>query len=55
MDDVLATGGTARATCDLVERAGGRVVGCAFFVELAFLGGRSRLEGLRVESLLAYT
>lgn len=54
VDDVLATGGTARATCDLIERAGGQVVGCAFFVELAFLGGRGQLEGRRVESLLVY-
>ena len=54
VDDVLATGGTARATCDLVERAGGQVVGCAFFVELAFLDGRRRLDGLRVESLLTF-
>ncbi len=54
VDDVLATGGTARATCDLIQRAGGKVAGCAFFVELAFLGGRRRLEGLRVESLVSY-
>ena len=54
VDDVLATGGTARATCDLIERAGGEVVGCAFFVELAFLDGRRRLQGLRVESLVGY-
>ncbi len=54
VDDVLATGGTARATCDLIERAGGHVVGCAFFVELGFLGGRSQLEDQRVESLLVY-
>ena len=54
VDDVLATGGTARATCDLVERAGGEVVGCVFFVELAFLAGRRRIEGRRVESLLTY-
>ena len=54
VDDVLATGGTARATCDLVQRAGGEVAGCAFFVELAFLGGRRRLEGVRVESLVIY-
>ena len=38
-DDLLATGGTARALCDLVERLGGVVVGCGFLVELAFLGG----------------
>ena len=54
VDDVLATGGTARATCELIERAGGHVVGCAFFVELAFLAGRDRLEGRRVESLVSY-
>ncbi|MCY4104907.1 MAG: adenine phosphoribosyltransferase [bacterium] len=55
VDDVLATGGTARATCDLVEEAGGQVAGCAFFVELAFLHGRFRLEGRRVESLVVYS
>ena len=55
VDDVLATGGTARATCDLIERAGGEVVGCSFFVELGFLNGRERLDGLRVESLVVYT
>ena len=55
VDDVLATGGTARASCDLIERAGGQVVGLAFFVELAFLDGRRLLEGRRVESLLTYT
>lgn len=54
VDDVLATGGTARATCDLIERAGGHVLGCAFFVELAFLHGRRQLGDLRVESLLIY-
>ena len=55
VDDVLATGGTAKATCDLVESAGGRVVGCAFFVELAFLNGRRQLQGRRVESLVTYS
>ena len=54
VDDVLATGGTARATCDLIERAGGEVAGFAFFVELAFLAGRQRLDDFRVESLLLY-
>ena len=42
-DDLLATGGTARALCELVEQLGGEVVGCAFLIELAFLGGRERL------------
>ena len=53
-DDLLATGGTARATCDLAEALGGTVVGCAFLIELAFLGGRARLEPLAVESLITY-
>jgi adenine phosphoribosyltransferase len=53
-DDLLATGGTASATCSLVEQLGGIVVGCAFLVELAFLGGRERLGDRRVESLVVY-
>jgi adenine phosphoribosyltransferase len=51
-DDLLATGGTARALCELVERAGGEVVACGFLMELAFLGGRKRLEGYDVHALL---
>jgi adenine phosphoribosyltransferase len=51
-DDLLATGGTARALCDLVERAGGVVAGCAFVIELAFLGGRERLRDFEVRSLV---
>jgi adenine phosphoribosyltransferase len=54
VDDVLATGGTARACARLVEVAGATVVGMAFLVELAFLGGRERLAPHRVESLLVY-
>ena len=54
VDDLLATGGTARATCDLVEQIGGRVHGLAFVVELTFLPGRSKLTGYDVYSLLAY-
>ncbi len=53
-DDLLATGGTARALCDLVERSGGVVVGCGFLVELAFLGGRLRLAPYEAHALLAY-
>jgi adenine phosphoribosyltransferase len=45
VDDVLATGGTAEATCALVEEIGGTVVGCAFLLEIAPLGGRDRLAG----------
>lgn len=44
IDDLLATGGTAAATCELVEKQGGRVVECAFVVELAFLKGRDKLK-----------
>lgn len=54
VDDVLATGGTAAATCRLVERAGGKVAACAFMIELAALKGRAALAGKRVESLIAY-
>jgi adenine phosphoribosyltransferase len=53
-DDLLATGGTARALCDLVERLGSEVVACAFLIELSFLGGRARLEPHRVRALLDY-
>ena len=53
-DDVLATGGTAKAKADLVERLGGRVAGCAFVAELAFLPGREALAGYDVHALLRY-
>ena len=53
-DDLLATGGTATALCDLVEQAGGVVAGCAFVIELSFLGGRERLADYDVHTLLAY-
>ena len=53
-DDLLATGGTAEACCKLVEAAGAEVAGCAFVVELGFLGGRARLEGREVHSLIVY-
>jgi len=54
VDDVLATGGTAAATCRLAETLGGDVVGVGFLLELNALGGRSRLESRRIESLLTY-
>jgi adenine phosphoribosyltransferase len=53
-DDLLATGGTAKALCELVELAGAEVVGCAFVIELAFLGGRERLAPRDVHSLVVY-
>jgi adenine phosphoribosyltransferase len=54
VDDVLATGGTARATLSLVERLGGEVVGLAFFIELAFLHGRDRLDGHEAHAVIRY-
>ena len=53
-DDLLATGGTARAVCELADRLGAEVVGCVFLVELDFLGGRQRLEPYAVHSLIRY-
>jgi adenine phosphoribosyltransferase len=53
-DDLLATGGTARAKVDLVEQLGGEVVGLAFVIELEFLHGREKLAGYDVFSLIAY-
>jgi adenine phosphoribosyltransferase len=53
-DDLLATGGTAQALCDLVEQLGGEVVGCSFLIELEFLHGRRRLAGRDVHALLGY-
>ena len=53
-DDLLATGGTAKAVVDLVEQLGGTVVGLVFVVELEFLPGRKKLEGYDVRSLIKY-
>jgi len=53
-DDLLATGGTARALCELVEQLGGEVAGCSFLLELAFLKGRQRLLGHEAHALLTY-
>ena len=53
-DDLLATGGTARALAELIQALGGIVVGCAFLVELAFLDGRRHLEGFDVLALVTY-
>jgi adenine phosphoribosyltransferase len=53
-DDLLATGGTAKALCELVEKGGGSVAGCVFLIELAFLSGRERLAGYDVRSLIEY-
>src|SRR5437899_13033673 len=52
VDDLLATGGTASAAVELVKRCGGEVLACAFVIELAYLGGRRRLRGIEVFSLV---
>jgi len=53
-DDLLATGGTAAAAARLVQKVGGKVIGCGFAIELTFLHGRRKLDGLDVFSLLQY-
>jgi adenine phosphoribosyltransferase len=53
-DDVLATGGTVAAICGLVEKLGGVVVGACFIIELTFLGGRQKLDGLDLHALITY-
>ena len=54
LDDVLATGGTAHAKVELVEKLGGEVVGALFVIELTFLDGRDKLDGTDVHALIAY-
>ncbi len=54
IDDLLATGGTMAATLDLVERLGGKVFEVAFFIELAFLNGRDRLQGKDIYTILTF-
>ncbi len=54
LDDLLATGGTARATCDLVQKLGGEVAGLAFVIELTFLNGAQKLGDLSPFSLIAF-
>lgn len=54
IDDLLATGGTAKASCQLVEKLGGQVVACAFVVELTMLQGRDQLSNYPMHSLIKY-
>ncbi len=54
VDDLLATGGSARAAIELAERLGGEVVGLAFVIELTFLKGRDKLQGYDAYSLVAF-
>lgn len=54
-DDLLATGGTARAACNLIENLGGKIVGISFLIELSFLNGREILKGYNIHSLINYS
>lgn len=54
VDDLLATGGTAAATVDLLRKLGAEIVGCAFMIELRFLQGRQKIEDCAVHSLMTY-
>jgi adenine phosphoribosyltransferase len=54
-DDLLATGGTSKAACDLIEKIGGNVIQTLFIMELAFLGGREKLKNYKVDSLINYS
>lgn len=54
VDDLLATGGTCRATCQLVERLGGKIIGCAFLIELTDLGGRQKLTDYDLHCLVEF-
>mgnify|MGYP000650922591 CR=1 FL=1 len=55
IDDLLATGGTMSASCELVEELGGEIISCAFLIELDFLEGRDKLESYDIFSLLSYS
>ena len=54
VDDVLATGGTAKASCELIEKLGGKVVACSFVIELDDLNGRQKLDDYSIHSLVNY-
>ncbi|MBI4376569.1 MAG: adenine phosphoribosyltransferase [Elusimicrobia bacterium] len=54
VDDVLATGGTARAACELLEQLHGKILGLTFLIELEFLKGRDKLPGRSIHSLISY-
>ncbi|MFH0948437.1 MAG: adenine phosphoribosyltransferase [Elusimicrobiota bacterium] len=54
VDDVLATGGTAKAVCSLIEKLGGKVAGLCFLIELSFLNPQEKLKGYKISSLIKY-
>jgi adenine phosphoribosyltransferase len=53
-DDLLATGGTARAACDLIEKAGGKIIQVSFIIELSFLNGKEKFRDYKVDSLVTF-
>ena len=53
-DDLLATGGTVQATCQLVEKLGAKIIGCAFLINLTFLKGSEKLKNYEIFSLIEY-
>lgn len=54
VDDLLATGGTAKASCQLVEKLGGNIIACAFVLELTALKGRNKIDNTNIHSLIQY-
>ena len=54
IDDVIATGGTAKASCELIDKTGAALVGVCFLIELSFLKGREKLPGRDIYSLITY-
>ena len=54
VDDLLATGGTVKASSSLIERSGGNLVGCGFIIELSFLNGRQNIPNVPIKSLINY-
>ncbi|MBN1805570.1 MAG: adenine phosphoribosyltransferase [Sedimentisphaerales bacterium] len=54
IDDLLATGGTMASACKLIEKIGGQIAGIAFLIELASLGGRAKLAGYNIKTILSY-
>jgi len=54
VDDLLATGGTMAASCELIEKIGGKIAGITFLIELSELGGREKLEGYTIKTVISY-
>lgn len=54
VDDLLATGGTMASACKLIEKIGGQIAGIVFLIELAVLGGREKIAGYQVKSIISY-